>query len=170
MTSRTRTGCSGPTSRRGLSAITEAGLAFDLLVRGRELPAASVVVDRHPDLRFVVDHLAKPPIVAGAIEPWASLLRPLAGRDHVAAKLSGLVTEADWGRWSDADLAPYIDRALEMFGPDRLMFGSDWPVCLLATTYDRVVRARSWTRWAICPAPERATILGGTATRVYGLT
>ncbi len=117
----------------------------------------------------MVDHLAKPPIVSGAIEPWASLLRSLAGRDHVAAKLSGLVTEADWGRWSDADLAPYIDRALEMFGPDRLMFGSDWPVCLLATTYDRVVRSVVDALGDLS-APERATILGGTATRVYGLT
>jgi len=158
-----------PDVGRGLAAVADAGLVFDLLVRARELPAASVIVDRHPDLRFVIDHLAKPPIASGALEPWATLLRPLGARDHVAVKLSGLVTEADWQRWSDADLAPYIDWALEVFGPDRLMFGSDWPVCLLAATYDRVVRALVDALGDLS-APERATILTGNATRVYGLT
>ncbi len=158
-----------PDVSRGLAAIAEARLVFDLLVRTRELPAASVVVDRHPDLRFVIDHLAKPPILSGQLEPWASLLRPLGDREHVSAKLSGLVTEADWQRWSGADLAPSIDLALEIFGPDRLMFGSDWPVCLLAGTYDRVVGTLVDAMGDLSAA-ERATILAGTATRVYGLT
>jgi len=158
-----------PDVSRGLTAIADAGLVFDLLVRTRELPAASVVVDRHPDLSFVIDHLAKPPIVSGLIEHWAALLRPLGDRDHVAAKLSGLITEADWERWSAADLAPAIDLALEVFGPDRLMFGSDWPVCLLAASYDRVVGTLADALDDLS-ASERATIFAGTATRVYGLT
>jgi len=158
-----------PDVGRGLATVADAGLVFDLLVRPRELPAALAVVDRHPDLRFVVDHLAKPSIAAGELEPWASLLRPFGARDNVSVKISGIVTEAHWSTWTAADLAPYVGFALEVFGPERLMFGSDWPVCLLAGSYERVLEALLAIIGALTVA-ERATILGGTATGVYGLS
>lgn len=154
---------------RGLAAVADAGLAFDLLVRARELPAAQRVVRAHPSLTFIIDHLAKPAIAAKELEPWASLLRSLAASDNVVVKLSGLVTEADWASWRPVDLAPYVDLALEAFGPDRLLFGSDWPVCLLAASYGQVVHV---VRSSVdrLEATERAAILGGTATRVYRLS
>ena len=108
-------------------------------MRSRELPAALDLARRLPDVRFVIDHLAKPPIASGALEPWASLIAPFRDLDHVACKLSGMVTEADWASWTSADLRPYVDHVLEAFGPDRLLFGSDWPVCLLAASYGKVV-------------------------------
>jgi len=126
---------------RGIAAVGRAGLAYDLLVRSRELPAALDLARRLPDVRFVIDHVAKPPIAAGALEPWASLIAPFRDLDHVACKLSGMVTEADWASWTPAELRPYVDRVLETFGPDRLLFGSDWPVCLLAASYGQVVDA-----------------------------
>jgi L-fucono-1,5-lactonase len=123
---------------RGLSAVASAGLAYDLLVRPRELPTATRVARSLPQLRFVVDHLAKPPVATGEIEPWASLMAEIAELPNVACKVSGLVTEADWDAWSPADLSRYIENVVEMFGPDRLMFGSDWPVCTLAADYTEV--------------------------------
>lgn len=122
----------------GLSAVAEAGLTYDLLVRTRELPTATRVARRLPQLRFVVDHLAKPPVATGEVEPWASLLTEIAGLPNVVCKVSGLVTEADWNAWSPADLSRYIETVVEMFGSDRLMFGSDWPVCTLAADYTEV--------------------------------
>jgi len=154
---------------RGLTAVAEAGLVFDLLVRAREMPAALSVADRHPDLTFVVDHLAKPSIASGQFEPWASLFRPFGARPNVSAKLSGLITEMDWAGWTSADLAPYVRLALEVFGPERLMFGSDWPVCLLAGSYQQVVGALLDALGDIGDA-DRATVFGGTATRVYRLS
>lgn len=154
--------------RRGLAAVAAAGLAYDLLVRPRELPAALAVARALPGVRFVLDHLAKPPIASGALEPWAGLLAGFGALEHVAVKVSGLVTEADWTSWTVGDLKPYVDEALRSFGPDRLVFGSDWPVCLLAASYERVVAAiRSLT--AELAATERAAIFGVTATRIYGL-
>ena len=153
---------------RGIAAAGAAGLVFDLLVRPRELPAALATVRAHPYVTFVVDHLAKPPIRAGDTEPWRSLLRPFGDLDNVACKLSGLVTEADWSAWRPADLQPFVDIAIETFAPDRLLFGSDWPVCLLAATYEKVlVTARSLT--AQLSAGERDQVFGGTARRVYAL-
>ena len=158
-----------PDVRRGLAAIGAADLAYDLLVRTRELPAALVVAREMPDLRFVIDHLAKPPIRSGAIEPWASLLRPFGELPNVSCKLSGLVTEADPATWHVADLAPYVEIALETFGPERLLFGSDWPVCLLAASYAVVARAaRDLT--ADLSIPERAAVFGGAAEAVYRLS
>ncbi len=154
---------------RGLAAVAGAGLTFDLLVRARELPAALIAADRHPDLSFVLDHLAKPPIAAGEMEPWASLLRPFGQRPNVSAKLSGFVTEMDWAGWSASDLVPYVGLALEVFGPERLMFGSDWPVCLLAGSYQQVVGALLDALGDIAGA-DRATIFGETAQRVYRLS
>ncbi len=153
--------------RRGLAAVEASGATFDLLVRARELPAALAVARERPGLRFVVDHLAKPPIRSGAIEPWASLLRPFGELPNVWCKLSGLVTEADWQAWRVEDLTPFVDVALETFGPARLIFGSDWPVCLLAASYgDVVALARQIT--ADLSSPEREAIFGGAAERAYG--
>jgi L-fuconolactonase len=153
--------------RRGLAAVERAGLAFDLLVRRREMANAHSTVQAFPALSFVVDHLGKPPISTGALEPWASDLSAIAS-PNVVCKLSGLVTEATWGAWEIGELRPYVDRALEVFGPDRLLFGSDWPVCLLSASYETVTRtARSLT--AALAETERAAIFGGTARRIYGL-
>ncbi len=140
---------------------------YDLLVRSRELPAARALVASMPDARFVVDHLAKPPIRDGAFEPWAALVTSFGGLANAAWKLSGLVTEADWVRWTPADLAPYVDHALDVLGAERLIFGSDWPVCLLAATYPTVLAtARELT--ADLTDTERAAVFGVNARTVYG--
>jgi L-fuconolactonase len=151
---------------RGIDALAEFWLAFDILIYERHLPQTIEFVDRHPYQRFVVDHLAKPRVKAGELEPWAKSLRRLAERENVYCKLSGLATEADWSNWTEEQLRPYLDTALEAFGPQRLMFGSDWPVCLLATGY------RSWydivRRFAARLSPdEQDRILGGTACEAY---
>ncbi len=125
---------------RGLTAVAEAGLAYDLLVRPRELAAADAVARRFPSLRFVVDHIAKPPIATGEIDGWARAMRAFADQPHVACKLSGMVTEAG-ADWSPDGLRPYVATVLDIFGEDRVMFGSDWPVCTLVASYDDVVAA-----------------------------
>lgn len=157
-----------PDVRRGLRAVAEAGLAYDLLVRPRELPAALEVVRAMPEVRFVIDHLAKPPIRAGALEPWAGLIRPFGPLDNAWCKVSGLATEADWRTWRVDDLAPYVRHAVDVFGPARLMFGSDWPVCLLAAPYRQVVEAVQALTEELSNA-DRDLILGGTARAVYRL-
>jgi L-fuconolactonase len=154
--------------RRGLAAVGQAGLAYDLLVRTRELPAALATVRDHPAIRFVIDHLAKPPIAGGAIDAWAAGLRPLAEYPNVHCKLSGMVTEADWTRWSARDLAPYASRVLEWFGPGRCLFGSDWPVCLLAASYAEVIEACRVALGDLAPA-DRERIFGGNAIELYRL-
>ncbi|GHG32330.1 MULTISPECIES: amidohydrolase family protein [Amycolatopsis] len=151
----------------GLAAVRDAGLGYDLLVRPHQLPAATAAVRALPDLTFVLDHLAKPPIASGELEPWATDLATLAREPNVVAKLSGLVTEA--GRpWRVEDLRPYAETALTAFGPDRLMVGSDWPVCLLAGTYAEVMDTAESLLAELTPA-ERDAVRGGTASRVYGL-
>ena len=157
-----------PEVSRGIATVGAAGLVFDLLVRPRELPAALETVRAHPDVAFVIDHLAKPPIRFGEVEPWLSLLRPFGRLGNVVAKVSGLVTEADWRSWQLEDLKPFVDHALEVFGPDRLMFGSDWPVCLLAATYEEVVGAARSATAQLSP-PEHDQLFGATARRIYGL-
>ena len=152
--------------RRGLVAVEEAALTYDLLVRPRELPAALTVTRAQPDLRFVIDHLAKPPIDSGDLALWASRLRPFGELEHVWCKLSGLVTEGQWRSWRITDLAPAVEIALEIFGPARLMFGSDWPVCLLAASYGEVVAtARALT--AGLSDADRGAVFGGAAQRAY---
>ena len=153
---------------RGIRAVGAAGLAFDLLVRSRELPAALEIARQMPDVRFVIDHLAKPPIASGEVEPWKERIAAFAGLDHVACKVSGLVTEADWSSWTAADLQPFVDHAIEVFGPERLVFGSDWPVCLLAATYARVVGTAGRMLDGLSDG-ELAAVMGGNATRIYGL-
>ncbi len=131
---------SRPEVVRGLKHVADAGLVFDLLVRTRELPAAIRVTRALPNLRFVLDHLAKPPLQSHDLSAWSGSLYELAESDNVVgAKVSGLVTEADWQHWTLPDLQPAVDVAIDAFGPARLMFGSDWPVCLVAATYDRVL-------------------------------
>jgi L-fuconolactonase len=154
----------------GLAAVADAGLVYDLLVRERELPAARVVAERLPELTLVVDHLAKPRIREGAMEPWTGGLAALARHPNVACKVSGLVTEADWTAWTPAQLVPYVAHAAEVFGPERLLFGSDWPVCLLAAGYAEVVAAATEAlgRAGLGPA-EREAVLGANARRLYRL-
>ncbi|MEN1682134.1 MAG: amidohydrolase family protein [Planctomycetota bacterium] len=143
-------------------------LVYDILIFERQLPAAIEVVDRHPSGRFVLDHLAKPRAAAGEVEPWRANLSELAERENVACKISGLVTEADWANWSLDSLRPYLDATLEAFGPKRLMFGSDWPVCLLATGYERWLE--TVTAWAApLSVTERASLFGGCAIDAYRL-
>jgi L-fuconolactonase len=157
-----------PDVQRGIAAVGAADLAYDLLVRPAELPAAYETAKRHPGVRFVVDHLAKPPLRGGDMGSWAEGLESLAALPNVTCKLSGLVTEADASARHTGGLFEYHRRAIEWFGPDRCMFGSDWPVCLLAAQYrevlDLLMRALD-----DLGAAERAQVLGGTATRIYQL-
>ncbi len=152
--------------QHGIGAVGDAGLAFDLLVRGGELPAAIETVRRHPEMRFVVNHLAKPPMRSGKMDAWASGLAALTNFPNVTCKLSGLVTEADWSAWRQAGLADYYRRAIDWFGAERCMFGSDWPVCLLAAEYVEVFDLLG-EALSDLGEHERAEILGGTAARTY---
>jgi L-fucono-1,5-lactonase len=126
-----------PEVRRGIRAVGAAGLVYDLLVRPHQLPAALAVTGELADVGFVLDHGAKPAIASGALEPWASRIGELAARPNVGCKVSGLVTEAG-PDWRPAQIGPYIDHLVDAFGPGRLMFGSDWPVCTLAAGYAEV--------------------------------
>ncbi|RII20282.1 Amidohydrolase [Streptomyces sp. YIM 130001] len=157
-----------PDVRRGLEAVAAAGLAYDLVVLPHQLPACTEVARRHPRLTFVLDHLGKPPIAAGARTPWATDIGALAALPNTVCKLSGMVTEADPAAWTTADLAPYADTVLEAFGPRRLMFGSDWPVCTLAAGYEEVLDAADELTGQLTDA-ERAEVFSGTARRAYGL-
>ena len=154
--------------RRGIAAVGKAGLAYDILVRARELPAALALVKALPDMRFVIDHIAKPPIASGATSEWAAGLKPLAAFPNVFIKLSGMVTEADWKRWTVRDITPYVQRVLEWFGPERCVFGSDWPVCLVAASYARVIDACGQAIGDL-PVDERERIFGGNAAVLYRL-
>ncbi|MGP9021740.1 amidohydrolase family protein [Streptomyces sp. BR1] len=153
----------------GLAAVAAAGLAYDLVVLPHQLPACVRAAERHPGLTFVLDHLGKPPVASGTQEPWASAVRGLAALPNTVCKLSGLVTEANWAKWSVDDLRPYTDTVLDAFGPARLMFGSDWPVCLLASSYGHVINVTRELVQDLSPH-ERAQVLGGTADRVYRLS
>ncbi|TQE18525.1 amidohydrolase [Streptomyces ipomoeae] len=158
-----------PDVLRGLTAVAEAGLVYDLVVKPHQLRAAAEAAARSPELMFVLDHAGKPPIVSGALDLWAEEIRWFAALPNTVCKLSGLVTEADWGTWTVEDLRPYADTVLDAFGPERVMFGSDWPVCRLAASYGQVVAtAQKLTAW-LTPA-ERHEVFTGTAARTYGLT
>ncbi|MET9519024.1 amidohydrolase family protein [Streptomyces sp. NPDC002994] len=157
-----------PDVHRGLAAVADAGLVYDLVVLPGQLGAAAKAAAAHPGLGFVLDHLGKPPVASGELEPWACDVRRLASLPNTVCKLSGLVTEADRATWTVADLRPYSDTALDAFGPSRLMFGSDWPVCGLASSYAGVLAAaRELT--AGLGEGERADVFAGTADRTYGL-
>jgi L-fuconolactonase len=153
---------------RGIAALRPLGLVYDLLIFERHLPQTIEFVDRHPDQVFVLDHIAKPRIKEDQFEPWATRLRELARRPNVYCKISGMVTEADFTRWTEAQLRPFFDVALVAFGPARLMFGSDWPVCRVACGYARWhALVRGWTERL--SADEQARIFGGTAVEAYRL-
>ncbi|CAM5309129.1 amidohydrolase family protein [Streptomyces pilosus] len=157
-----------PAVRRGLAAVAEAGLVYDLVVLPHQLPACTAAAASLPRLTFVLDHLGKPPVASGALEPWASAVRALAALPNTVCKFSGLVTEADHATWTVDDLRPYADVVLDAFGPRRLMFGSDWPVCTLAAAYGDVLAAARALTLHLAPG-ERRRLFDTTATRVYGL-
>lgn len=152
----------------GIAALKNSGLVYDILIYERQLPATIQFVDRHPGQIFVLDHVAKPRIKDRVLEPWRSNLTELAKRENVHCKLSGMITEGDWTNWTANDLRPYVDAALAAFGPRRLMFGSDWPVCLLGCNY------RKWFQvahdlLAELSASEKDLVFGGVAARIYSL-
>jgi L-fuconolactonase len=154
-----------PGVRRGLAVLATAGLPFDLMIRPAHFPAALRTVREHPALQFVLDHLGKPPIAAGELEPWAAGIKSLAAEPNVVCKLSGLQTIAP-ADWTYAELAPYLDVALEAFGPGRLIFGSDWPVCTPAASYSRVCEVAQIACSGLS-AVERAAVLAGNARAIY---
>ncbi|MEU8225413.1 amidohydrolase family protein [Kribbella sp. NPDC048915] len=156
-----------PDVQRGLAAVASAGLAYDLLTKTPHLPAAIRTARALPQLTFVVDHISKP-VIGEPLSPWADHLRELAALPNVTCKLSGMVTEAPWSTWKPSDLQPYADVVLNAFGPDRVMFGSDWPVCLLAATYAEVVETAETLTQSLTPT-EQQSIFTTTATRTYNL-
>jgi L-fuconolactonase len=160
--------------RRGLSVIAAEGLAFDLVIRADQIAAAARLAGELPAVRFVLDHLGKPAIGAGRFGSWAADLALLAACPNVTAKLSGLVTEAAWDSWTAGDLRPYVEEALRLFGAERLMFGSDWPVCTLASDRGNA-SGQAYGKWlrtlgSILPQDAREPVLGGTAVRTYHLS
>lgn len=153
---------------RGVTLLKDFGLAYDILIFERHLPQTLQFVDRHPNQVFVLDHAAKPRIKEGLLVPWRTKISQLAQRPNVYCKVSGMATEADWGAWSEEQLMPYFDTVFSAFGPKRLMFGSDWPMCLLATPYER------WFRLvekfvARLSDSEQERFWDGTAVEAYGL-
>jgi L-fuconolactonase len=153
---------------RGLRVLERHGVPFDLLFRPRHLRHVPTLARALPDLPMVIDHLAKPLIKEGRLDGWREDFEAAARFPNVHCKLSGMVTEADWRAWAPTDFEPYVRVALDAFGPERLMFGSDWPVCTLASPYEQVVSALNRALGSIS-AGERARIFGGTAERFYGL-
>ena len=157
-----------PDVMNGISALESFGLTYDLLVYPRQLPAATELVRRFPRQRFVLDHLGKPEIVKGTRSPWRELVSELSRSPNVYCKVSGLVTEAEWSAWRPEDLRPYLDVVFDAFRPERLLIGSDWPVCTLAGDYGRVLSVVEDYVAGRAPA-ERDAVLGGTAARFYGI-
>ncbi len=153
---------------RGLKEVAARGLAYDLLVRPRHLKHVPPLAERVPDLRMVVDHIAKPLIAQQVMEPWASDMAAVAAIPGIYCKVSGMLTEADHRRWRVQDLKPYVAHVVSLFGFDRLMWGSDWPVCLLAATYDQVLHS---ALEAIGPLSQedKAKLLGRNALEFYRL-
>ncbi|HEV7219506.1 MAG: amidohydrolase family protein [Terriglobales bacterium] len=157
-----------PDFNRGIKMLAGSSLVYDILIFEKHLGATVQFVDRHPNQVFVLDHIAKPRIREAVLEPWKRNICELARRPNVYCKLSGLVTEAQWFQWSEADLRPYVDVVLDAFTPSRLMFGSDWPVCLLATTYRKWFESFSRLIDQLS-ATEKAQVMGDTAIKVYHL-
>ena len=158
-----------PAVLNGLKELARRDIPFDLLPRPKHLPYIPRVLDAVPDLRTVVDHIAKPFIPEGIFEPWLSDLKRVAEIPGVHCKVSGMVTEADTDNWNPDALTPYVANVIEMFGYDRLMFGSDWPVCTLAGTYEQVFQA---AKQALGPMSDanRDAVFGGNAEQFYGLS
>jgi L-fuconolactonase len=158
----------GADFNRGIRALNATGLVYDLLIVEGQLDEATRFVDRHPQQRFVLNHLAKPKIAAGEIEPWRRQIQELSKRGNVSCKISGMVTEDAWSSWSVDSLRPYLDTVVSAFGADRLMAGSDWPVCLIATGF-----AQWWhvlrEYFTVFSDDERTNIFGATAIKTYNL-
>jgi L-fuconolactonase len=152
----------------GLRSVAARNLVHDLLIVPSQISVAAEAVGIVGEGTFVIDHLAKPSIARGEWKEWADGIAVLGRHENVTAKLSGLVTEADWATWTEGQLRPYVDHALDVFGPNRLMFGSDWPVCTLAATYDRIVETMM-TLTSEMSADDQRALFGGTATNVYSL-
>jgi len=157
-----------PEFQRGIAALEEFDLAYDILIYARHLPVAAEFVERLPQQRFVLDHLAKPLIKTGEITSWAHGIRRLAAFPNVFCKLSGMVTEANWQRWNPEQMTPYLDVAFDAFGAERLMVGSDWPVCLVAASYARTVEVVKNYLARHAPA-ARDAVLGGNVQRFWRL-
>jgi L-fuconolactonase len=157
-----------PAFCRGIAALEAFDLAYDILIYSRHLPVAAEFVARFERQRFVLDHLAKPDIRSSAMREWERGIRQLAAFPNVVAKLSGLVTEADWQRWTPADIRPYLDVAFDCFGAGRLMMGSDWPVCTVAAGYARTLAVVT-DYVSTLPGDAQAAVAGGTAQRFYKL-
>jgi L-fuconolactonase len=158
----------GTDFNRGVAMLKDFGLVYDILIFERQLTASTEFVDRHPQQVFVLDHIAKPRIADGSIEQWRAGIREMARRENVFCKVSGMVTEADWKTWSAEQLRPYFDTVLEAFGAQRLMFGTDWPVCLAASGYGRWVETvRGFA--AVLSADEQEWLFGKTAAAAYRL-
>jgi L-fuconolactonase len=157
-----------PSVLRGLMDLAIYGVSYDLLVHTRHLKHVRTVAESFPDLRLVIDHMAKPPIARGGITEWAREIKDVAAFPNVYCKLSGLVTEANQTSWRPEDLRPFIDCALEYFGPRRMMFGSDWPVCLLAASYDQVLECFRSLLEGLSESDQNA-IFGGNAMDFYRL-
>lgn len=153
---------------RGLNAVADADLAYDFVILPHQLPAATAAARRVPHLRCVLDHAGKPDVAAGELQPWAAELRRFATEPNTVCKLSGLVTEAHWDDWSVQDLHPFTEIVLDSFGPDRVMYGSDWPVCTLAAGYGEVLDAARALTDGLSEG-ERAAVFGATAQRAYRL-
>ncbi len=158
----------GKDFNRGVKLLENYGLVYDILVTEGQLPEVIEFVDRHPHQVFVLDHLAKPRIAAAVLEPWGKNMTELACRENLYCKISGMVTEADWKSWTLENLKPYLDKAFEVFGAGRLMFGSDWPVCLLASTYDEWYQtlAEYCSRLS---SDEQEAVFSGNAEKIYRL-
>jgi L-fuconolactonase len=153
---------------RGITLLKEFELRYDLLIFENHLPQTIEFVDRHPGQIFIVDHVAKPRIKDRKISPWRENLRELSRRENVYCKVSGMVTEADWQEWTDDDLKVYFATVLDTFGPARLMFGSDWPVLTLASSYERWLQLVKRAISALS-RDEQRRVLSGTAVAAYGL-
>jgi L-fuconolactonase len=152
----------------GIAELEAFGFTYDILIYARQLPAATDFVANFPGQKFVLDHIAKPEIKAGEIAAWEHNVRQLAAHPNVCCKLSGLVTEAHWQNWQPADLKPYLDVVFDCFGVDRLMFGSDWPVCLLAGSYRQIKEIISRYTEGL-PQSDKDKIFGVNAAQFYGL-
>jgi L-fuconolactonase len=153
---------------KGVAQLRAFGFTYDILIYPRQLPAAIELVAHLPEQHFVVDHCAKPEVKSGSLSPWAAQVREIAKNKNVFCKVSGLVTEADWKHWKADEFKPYLDVVFEAFGAERLMFGSDWPVCLLAGTYRQVVQLIEDYVKGFSPA-DKEKIFGGNAARFYRL-
>lgn len=157
-----------PEFMRGIAQLAALGLTYDILIFPKQLPAALELVAKFPDQPFVLDHIAKPHIKDGTLSPWREQIRELAASGNVMCKVSGMVTEADHGAWKAADFRPYLDVVFEAFGEERIMWGSDWPVCLFAASYEQALRLVDDYTGGLS-AGQKAAVFGGNCARFYGI-